>query len=98
MPAKEGLPLPLIGPGGLIGVRLPGECPAARLAVSTDKVLTATSANRKGATEPLEHEGLLELEEVELVVPGRVTGPPGSTIVNASGAEIQLIRQGILEL
>lgn len=96
VPAKSGLPLPLIGPGGLIGVRVPGPSPALALAQHTQKVLTATSANRKGAAEPLESEALIHLDGVDMVVAGNVLGPPGSTIVIADGDQLKILRQGVL--
>jgi L-threonylcarbamoyladenylate synthase len=98
VPAREGLPWPLIGPGGLIGVRVPGPSPALELARQTQKVLTATSANRKGETEPLVSEELLRLTGVDMVLEGQVPGPPGSTIVMASGSDLRVLRQGILTL
>lgn len=98
VPAREGLPWPLIGPGGLIGVRVPGPSPALELARHTQQVLTATSANRKGATEPLVSGELLTLTGVDMVIEGEVPGPPGSTIVIAAGSELQVLRQGILML
>jgi len=98
VPAKEGLPWPLIGPGGLIGVRVPGPSPALELARHTQLVLTATSANRKGETEPLVSGELLTLTGVDMVIEGEVPGPPGSTIVLAAGSELQVLRQGILVL
>ncbi len=98
VPAKEGLPWPLIGPGGLIGVRVPGPSPALELARHTQLVLTATSANRKGETEPLVSGELLRLTGVDMVIEGEVSGPPGSTIVIAAGSELQVLRQGILVL
>ncbi|MBN2344539.1 MAG: L-threonylcarbamoyladenylate synthase [Deltaproteobacteria bacterium] len=96
--AKPGLPRPLIGPGGLIGVRVPGPSPALDLARATGKVLTATSANRKGAAEPTESKELISLEGVDLVVDGTVLGPPGSTIVAASDDRLTILRQGVLHL
>lgn len=98
VPAKEGLPRPLIGPGGLIGVRVPGRSAALDLVQFTQKVLTATSANRKGAAEPLVSAELLHLEGVDMIVDGEVAGPPGSTIVLAQGSELRILRQGVLPI
>lgn len=98
VPAKEGLPLPLIGPGGLIGLRIPGPSAALDLVRYTQKVLTATSANRKDEAEPTKSADLLELDGVDLVIQGEVNGPPGSTIAVANGSELTILRQGILSL
>ncbi|MBN2529895.1 MAG: Sua5/YciO/YrdC/YwlC family protein [Deltaproteobacteria bacterium] len=98
VPAKPDIPLPLIGPGGLIGVRVPGPSMALALARHTQMVLTATSANRKDAAEPIDSADLLELDGVDIVIEGKVAGPPGSTIVLAKGSELTILRQGILPL
>ena len=98
VPAREGIPLPLVGPGGLIGVRVPGPSLALQLARHTRKVLTATSANRRGADEPLHSQELIHLAGVDMVVAGEVAGPPGSTIVIADGGELNVIRQGIISI
>jgi len=94
-----GVPLAaLVGRGGLVGVRLPGPCPAMDLARRLDAVLTATSANPPGASDPLSHEQLIEMAGLDLVVPGNVPGPPGSTIVDASGDRPVLIRRGAIRV
>ena len=96
VPAKSGLPAALVGDRGLIGVRVAGPCPAADLARSTGLPLTATSANRAGEPDPLEHDDLARLGGVDLIVPGRVPGPPGSTVVDASGNRPMILRQGVV--
>ncbi len=98
VPAAGHLPRPLVSVQGLIGVRLPGPSPAARLAALAGVPLTATSANRAGETDPLSHEGLAALSGVDYVVEGVVPGPPGSTVVDASVHPVRVLRQGIIQL
>jgi len=98
LPAVEGLPAPLLGPSGLLGVRLPGPCPAAELARAGSLVLTATSANPSGGRDPLDHEDLGDLDGVDLVVPGTVPGPPGSTVVDAGPRPPRVLRRGAIDI
>lgn len=98
VPAHTHLPLPLLGGSDLIGVRVPGPSPALELARASGKILTATSANRKGGPDPLTSDDLIDLEGVDLIIEGTVPGPPGSTIVDASGDIPKILRQGIVTL
>jgi L-threonylcarbamoyladenylate synthase len=96
--ARPGLPRELLGPGGLVGLRVPGLCPAALLACACGRPLTATSANEAGGEDALSHEDLARLAGIDLVVPGRVPGPPGSTIVDASGDRAIVLRSGAVDV
>lgn len=98
VPARPGLPAELTGPGGLVGVRVPGPSPALDLARRVGAPLTATSANPTGAPDALSHLDLLALGGLALIVPGGVPGPPGSTVVDASGTTPIVVRRGALEL
>lgn len=98
LPAAEGLPAPLLGPTKLVGVRLPGACPAAELARAGHLVLTATSANRSGGPDPLSHEDLEALAGVDLVVPGTVPGPPGSTVIDGGSLPPRVLRRGCVDI
>lgn len=88
----------LLSEAGLIGVRLAGPCPAADLSRAGDLVLTATSANLTGGPDALSHEDVQRLEGVDLIVPGRVPGPPGSTVVDATGSKPVVVRAGVIDL
>lgn len=98
LPAAAGLPAPLVGPTGLLGVRLPGPCPAATLARAGDLVLTATSANPTGGPDPRTHEWIAPLAGVDLIVPGVVPGPPGSTVVDPSAGFPRIVRPGAVTI
>lgn len=96
--ARGALPRPLVSERGLIGVRLAGLCPAAELAARLGFPITATSANRAGAREALSHLDIEDLEGVDLLVEGVVAGPPGSTVVDATGDTPVVLRQGVVPL
>ncbi len=96
--ALPGIPAPLVSPSGLIGVRWPGPCMAADLAEETATVLTATSANPGGGEDVLSHEELADLGGLAYVAKGHVAGPPGSTVVDVTGAEPVVLRAGIVDL
>ncbi len=96
--AAHDLPAPLIGLGGLIGVRIPGPSAAAELARRTGLFLTATSANLAGGVDARSHEDIADLVGPDLVMEGHVPGPPGSTVVDASTDRLIVIRSGIISL
>lgn len=98
VPGGDDLPGQLRSESGLIGVRLPGPSPAAALATAGDLVLTATSANLTGGPDALNHEDVAQLEGVDLIVPGRVPGPPGSTVIDATGSRPVVVRPGVIDL
>ena len=98
IPARAGLPGELVSERGLIGVRLPGPCPAALLAQRSGCILTATSANLSGAPDALSDEDVRGLPGIDLIVPGQVAGPPGSTVVDVSFDEPKVLRQGAVYL
>jgi L-threonylcarbamoyladenylate synthase len=96
--ARNTLPGPLVSEKGLIGMRLAGPCPAATLAAHLGVPLTATSANRAGAPEALSHRDIEDLEGVALLLEGTVSGPPGSTVVDATGSVPTVLRRGAVSL
>jgi L-threonylcarbamoyladenylate synthase len=98
VPGADDLPEQLRSESGLIGVRLPGPCPAADVARASDLVLTATSANPTGASDAANHGDVLQLVGVELVVSGEVPGPPGSTVIDASGSKPVVVRNGAVDI
>ena len=98
VPARDDLPERLVGAARLVGVRLPGPSPAADLARASGRVLTATSANPSGAADTRDSARLHELDGIDMVVPGEVPGPPGSTVVDCSGDEPVVVRAGALAL
>ncbi len=96
--ARSSIPAPLIGPLGLIGVRMAGPSNADALSKATGLILTATSANLTGTPDARSHRDLLNLESVDAIVEGEVLGPPGSTIVNCTGDEPTVLRCGCIDI
>ncbi len=91
----ERWPRPLLGPGGTLGVRVPGPSVAASVLAAFGGPLTATSANRTG-TPPLRSAEAVRAafgDEV-LVLPGEAPGGAPSTIVDVSGVTPRLLRVG----
>jgi L-threonylcarbamoyladenylate synthase len=97
--ARHGLPAPLLREGKL-AVRVPGPSPALSLAQAFGGPLTATSANLSGQPPLVSHDDLRATFGAELcdVVPGTPPGGPPSTVVDASGSVLRVLRQGVLDL
>lgn len=97
--AREGLPLPLLR-DGKVAVRVPGPSPALCLVQTFGGPLTATSANLSGRPPLVSSDELRETFGAELfgVVPGIPPGGPPSTVVDASGSVLRVLRQGVLNL
>lgn len=82
---------------GRIAIRVPDHPVARELARAAGGVLTATSANRSGAP-PTDDPGIVQALEADgldvLLDAGRSPGGPASTIVDASGEAVALLRAG----
>lgn len=100
LPAKKGIPAPLLNPEGKIGVRVSSHPLALRLARDLDRPLTATSANPSGR-EPARtiaaarsyFEGRIDV----FVDGGALAGKTGSTVVEIAGDRLKIIREGEIE-
>jgi L-threonylcarbamoyladenylate synthase len=97
--ARDGLPAPLLR-DGKVAVRVPGPSPALSLARAFGGPLTATSANLSGCPPLCSGDELRATFGADLF--GVVSGtPPGglpSTVVDASGSVVRVLRQGVLDL
>ncbi len=99
LPAKEGLSEYLTADTGKIAVRIPGESFALRLAKEAGFPVVATSANRSGMPPAVNAETVIRYfgDDVDLVIDGGETpGGLPSTIVDASGNEIEIAREGAI--
>jgi L-threonylcarbamoyladenylate synthase len=97
--ARPGLPEPLVREG-TIGVRVPGPSPAFDLVRAFNGPLTATSCNPSGqpsARTEAEARAYFP-NELDGFVPGDAPGGPASTVVDASGTELRVLRQGAIIL
>ena len=99
VPARTSLPAALVR-DGKVGVRVPGPSPALDLVRAFGGPLTATSANRSGHP-PVASAEEAELEfagEVAAVIPGNAQQALPSTIVDATGEDLVVLRQGAIAL
>jgi len=93
--ARPGLP-PALTRDGKLALRVPGPSPALELVRAFGGPLTATSANRTGepaASDDIEARAIFG-DELAAIVPGAAVGGAASTIVDASGSELRLLRAG----
>jgi len=83
-----------------IGVRLPGSEIARRLSMEFGGPITATSANPSGEKSPVELSDVIEYFDGQLDIAiegGTLTGALGSSVVDATGEKIAIIRAGEIE-
>lgn len=82
--------------GDTVGIRVPDHPAAVALARACGFCITATSANRSGATAVSFPDAAVEaLPEVDAVLDaGPAPGGPPSTIVDASARDLRLVRAG----
>ncbi len=99
LPARPGLPPPLLNAEGEVGVRMSSHPTAQALVRAFGAPITATSANRAGRPPALDG------AEVESALPGvavldggRAPGGPPSTVARFEGGRLVVLRQGALRL
>ncbi|HKU40315.1 MAG TPA: L-threonylcarbamoyladenylate synthase [Polyangiales bacterium] len=93
--ARPGLPAALMRDGKL-GLRVPGPSAALDVVRAFGGALTATSANRTGepaARTDAEARAIFGAE-LAAIVPGAAGGAEASTVVDASGPELRVLRAG----
>jgi L-threonylcarbamoyladenylate synthase len=97
LPARDGIPAPLIGDDGGVGVRVSSHPIARALAAGLKRPLTATSANLAGeppAEEPKDARRALGDKVKVFVEDGRLAGGAPSTVVTFAGSRIRVLRHG----
>ena len=97
--AADMLPAFLKGPGGSVAVRIPPVAWIRRLAHELSQPLTATSANLSGGRETSDAAAVTAVFEgkIDLVIDGGMTpGGAPSTIVDLTGPEPRVLRQGVI--
>ncbi len=100
MPARKGLSEYLVGEGGTVAVRIPGESFALHLARKAGFPITATSANISGMPPADSAERVIEYFDglLDLVIDGGKTpGGLPSTIVDAT-KNLRVMREGALKI
>jgi L-threonylcarbamoyladenylate synthase len=98
--ARKGLPVPLKGKDGFIGLRISSHPVARGIVEALDAPLTATSANLAGEEDILDGERMAQLfgSQVELIIDsGKVPGI-GSTVIDLTVTPPRMVREGMIEV
>jgi len=97
--AKKGLPMPLKGKDGTIGLRISSHPVARRIVEALDAPLTSTSANIAEAKDILDGASMAQLfgDQVDLIIDsGKVAGI-GSTVIDLTVSPPRMVREGMIE-
>lgn len=98
--SKENVPGYVTHNTGIIGVRIPENKEALDLLRYLEKPLLVPSANRAGEKPAMNDEEIRQIfqDEIKVIIPGKAIGGLPSTIIDLTGEEIKLIRQGPISL
>ena len=99
LPAKRGLPVLITGDSGKVGVRIPGQSFALELAQHANFPITSTSANISGKPPAQDAEAVHRsfVDAIDLLIDGGTTvGGHASTIVDACGDILSIVREGAI--
>jgi L-threonylcarbamoyladenylate synthase len=96
--ARAMLAREMLAGGGTVGIRIPDHHVAVALARDVGFAVTATSANRSGATAAATADAVADaLPDLDAIVDaGPARGGAPSTIVDASVPSVSLLRQGVV--
>lgn len=85
---------------GIIGVRVPANKEALELLAYLKKPLLVPSANRADQKPAMSNLEVKEIfgKEVRVIIPGKAIGGLPSTIIDLTGEDIKLVRQGPISL
>ena len=85
---------------GIIGVRIPENKEALELLKYLEKPLLVPSANRADQKPAMNDKEVKQIfqDEIKVIIPGKAIGGLPSTIIDLTGEEIKLIRQGPISL
>ena len=95
---KEGLPAPLRGGSGTIGLRISSHPIARGIVETVDVPLTSTSANPAGEGDLTDPRIIARTfgDQVDLIIDGGIVPGVGSTIVDLTSTPPQVVREGII--
>ena len=96
LPAKDNVPVWVTHGTGVIGIRVTPYPDTLLLLTYTGKPLLAPSANRSGEKPAMSSEEVKEIfgEELDFIVEGKAEGGSPSTIIDLTGENYKIIRQG----
>ena len=94
--SKDNVPNYVTHNTGIIGVRIPENKEALDLLKYLEKPLLVPSANRADQKPAMNSDEVKEIfqDEIKVIIPGKAIGGLPSTIIDLTGSEIKLIRQG----
>lgn len=98
LPARIGLPGPVLGKERTVGLRLSSH-PVAQALVEYCEAITATSANRSGGkapSAPAEVGERIRTEIAALIDGGALEGGTPSTVVRVGARRIEILRRGAI--
>jgi L-threonylcarbamoyladenylate synthase len=98
--AKQGLPSPLRGKDGTIGLRISSHPVARGIVEAMDAPLTATSANLAGEEDLIDGEELAQLfgNQVDLIIDGGKVSGMGSTVIDLTVSPPRIVREGMIKV
>jgi len=98
--AKEGLPPPLRGKEGTIGLRISANPIAKGIVEAVNAPLTSTSANPAGGKDLTDARSIETLlgDQVDLIIDGGQVPGQGSTVVDLTADPPKVVRPGMIEI
>lgn len=98
--SKDNVPNYVTHNTGIIGVRIPENKEALDLLRYLEKPLLVPSANRADQKPAMNDEEVKQIfqDEIKIIIPGKAVGGLPSTIIDLTGNDIKLIRQGPITL
>ncbi|RLB06676.1 MAG: threonylcarbamoyl-AMP synthase [Deltaproteobacteria bacterium] len=97
--AKEGLPFPLKGKDGKIGLRVSSHPIARMILEGLDTPLTSTSANLAGRADLTDVQRIYQIfgEQVDLIIDGGEVAGVASTVIDLTETPPKILREGIIK-
>ena len=98
--SKDSVPNYVTHNTGVIGIRIPSNKEALELLEYVKKPLLVPSANKADQKPALSEQEVKDIfnNEINIVVPGKISSGEPSTIVDLTGEEIRLVRKGPIPL
>jgi L-threonylcarbamoyladenylate synthase len=98
--AKQGLPAPLRGKDGTIGLRISAHPIARQLVEAMDVPLIATSANPTGEADLTDVGSIAGIfgDQVDLIIDGGPVPGIGSTVIDLTASPPRIVRQGQIKV
>jgi L-threonylcarbamoyladenylate synthase len=98
--AKKGLPAPLRGKDGTIGLRISVHPIARQIVQAMDVPLIATSANLTGGADLTDVGSIADIlgDQVDLIIDGGKVPGVGSTVIDLTAVPPRIVRQGMIQV